>query len=176
MTELSTKIYILYNKIIIRGRNVLVQYVRSETSWSLTSGSETSSCKTSGGETSRSKSLGAKRPGPKYCNMSLPVFISFQCIPQPLCFTFWYVFNVLAGRARYVLLLKGNVCYCNVYILNAHYVSTCCYCSIFVIFPFLCSRGNRWLFPLSFARFDFSWNSCKVIIKHHYLSLPLRNL
>ena len=61
-----------------------------------------------------------------------------------------FFFNVLAGRVRYVLLLKGNVGYCNVYILNAHYVSTCCYCSIFVISPFLCSRGNRGLFPLSF--------------------------
>ena len=33
-------------------------------------------------------------------------------------------FNVLAGRVRYVLFLKGNVCYCNVHILSAH-IYTC---------------------------------------------------
>ena len=52
MTGLSSETYILYNKIIIWGRNVLVQNIRGETSWSETSGSETSRSKKPSGEMS----------------------------------------------------------------------------------------------------------------------------
>ena len=58
MTELSTETYILCNKTIIRGRNVLVQNVKGETSWSEKSGGETSGSKKSEGETSWSKMSG----------------------------------------------------------------------------------------------------------------------
>ena len=53
MTELSTETYILYNKTIIWGQNLLVQneMLGGETSCSETSGSETSRSKKFRGET-----------------------------------------------------------------------------------------------------------------------------
>lgn len=64
-------------------------------------------------------------------------------IPHPLCFSVAIFVIILAGRVRYIFLLKGNVCHFNFHILNAHEVLTCCYCSIFAIFSFLYIRGNR---------------------------------
>ena len=63
MTELSTETYILYNKTIIRGRNVLVQHIRGETSWSETSGSETLRSKKSRDETSWVRNVQVQKSG-----------------------------------------------------------------------------------------------------------------
>ena len=61
MTDLSTETYILYNKTIIRGRNVLVQNVRGETSWSETSGKRNVQVQ----NVPWRNVLGAKRLGPE---------------------------------------------------------------------------------------------------------------
>ena len=74
MTELSTETYILCNKTIIRGRNVLVQQNVRERNAQVKSpvtkplGFETSRSETSGGRNVR----GAKRPGPYYQGVKRP--------------------------------------------------------------------------------------------------------